>query len=84
MASLSAAGKSATIAEVPEEMSSRMLLPDFLTEQDGEIRLAGSRIGLAHVMRAYQRGDAAEMIALRFPTIVLATVHKIIGYYLEN
>ena len=61
-----------------------MQLPDFLIEQDGEIRLAGSRIGLAHVVRAYQRGDTAEMIALRFPTLPLVLIHKVIAYYLDN
>ena len=61
-----------------------MQLPEFLVEQDGEVRLAGSRIGLAHVVRAYQRGDTAEMIALKFPTLSLALIHKVIAYYLDN
>jgi uncharacterized protein (DUF433 family) len=61
-----------------------MPLPDFLVEQDGEVRLVGSRIGLAHVVRAYQHGDTVEMIALRFPTLPLALIHKVIAYYLDN
>ena len=46
-----------------------MSLPPFLVEQSGEIRLSGSRIGLAHLVRSYRRGNPAEMIALEFPTI---------------
>jgi uncharacterized protein (DUF433 family) len=61
-----------------------MPLPDFLVEQDGELRLSGSRIGLTHVVRAYQRGDTAEMLALRFPSLHLALIHKVLGYYLDN
>lgn len=61
-----------------------MHLPEFLVEQDSEIRLAGSRIGMAHIVHAYQRGDTAEMIALRFPTLSLSLIHKVIAWYLDN
>lgn len=61
-----------------------MTLPDFLHEQDGEIRLADSRIGLAHVVRLYETGAGAEMICLEFPTLPLSLVHKVIAFYLEH
>jgi uncharacterized protein (DUF433 family) len=61
-----------------------MTLPEFLHEQDGEIRLVGSRIGLAHVVRLYQTGETAEMICLEFPSLPLSQVHKVIGFYLEH
>jgi uncharacterized protein (DUF433 family) len=61
-----------------------MELPDFLAHQDGEIRLAGSRVGLAHIVRAYRCGDSAEMIALHYPTVSLAHVHKVVAFFLEN
>ena len=62
-----------------------MNLPEYLTrDPHGEIRLTGQRIGLAHVVRAYQRGEGAEMIALRFPTLPLAAIHRVIAFYLEN
>lgn len=62
-----------------------MILPDFLIDHpDGEIRLTGHRIGLAHVVREYNRGGTAELIAVRFPTLPLALVHKVIAFYLEN
>ena len=62
-----------------------MNLPDFLTrEDDGEINITGTRIGLYHFLFYYNEGESAEQLALRYPHIPLATVHKVIAYYLEN
>jgi uncharacterized protein (DUF433 family) len=61
-----------------------MDLPDFLTESDGEIRFAGHRIGLEHLVDAYNEGDSAEMLASRYPTLSLSLVHRAIAYYLDN
>lgn len=61
-----------------------MNLPDFLTNADGDIRLSGHRIGLYHVVCAYNDGESAEMIACRYPTLPLSLVHKVIAFYLEN
>jgi uncharacterized protein (DUF433 family) len=62
-----------------------MNLPDFLTrEDDGEINVTGTRIGLYHFLFYYNEGESAEQLALRYPHIPLATVHKVIAFYLEN
>jgi uncharacterized protein (DUF433 family) len=62
-----------------------MQLPDFLTAaRDGEIRLAGHRIGLLHVVEHYNDGDSAEMLASRYTSLPLALVHKVIAFYLDN
>lgn len=62
-----------------------MDLPDFLTRTEhGGIRMAGSRIGLEHVVEEFVRGASAEMIAARYPTLGLAHVYKAIAFYLEN
>jgi uncharacterized protein (DUF433 family) len=62
-----------------------MNLPDFLSSDDGGFIFAtGHRIGLHDVLRLYNEGHSAEMIAAHFPTLPLALVHKIIGFYLEN
>ena len=50
----------------------------------GEIRFVGSRIDLYHVVEVYNQGFSAEMIAGQFPTLPLALIHKVIGFYLEN
>jgi uncharacterized protein (DUF433 family) len=60
-------------------------LPEFLTQaQDGEIRLAGHRIGLYHLIEHYNEGETAEMLACRYPSLPLALVHKVLAFYLEN
>lgn len=62
-----------------------MNLPDFLKrEPSGEIRFAGHRIGLFHLVQYYNEGYSAEMLAGQFPDIALATLHKAIAFYLEN
>lgn len=61
-----------------------MELPNFLLQTDGEIRVAGHRIGLENLVDAYNEGDSAEMIASRYPTLSLPLVHRLIAFYLEN
>ncbi len=61
-----------------------MDLPDFLTESEGEIRIAGHRLELEHLVDAYNNGDSAEMLASRFPTLSLSLVHRVIAFYLDH
>ena len=63
-----------------------MILPHFLQREAGEefIRLAGHRIGLAHVVRLYNEGISAEMISTYFPTLELPLVYRVITFYFEN
>jgi uncharacterized protein (DUF433 family) len=60
-----------------------MILPDFLTRADGEIRLAGYRIGLYSVMRLYREGNTAEQIAEEFE-LEPALVNKVLAFSQEN
>lgn len=61
-----------------------MNLPDFLTQDDGEVRVTGTRVGLFHLLSDYNEGDSAETLAEQYPTVPLATVHKVVAFYLEN
>lgn len=61
-----------------------MPLPDFLTRVDGELRITGHRISLPDILFEYNRGLSAEELALRFPTLKLATIHKAIAFYLDH
>ena len=62
-----------------------MQLPEFLHLVDGkEFRIVGHRIALHHIVKAYNDGYSAEMIAATFPTIPLATVYRVLAFYLEN
>lgn len=62
-----------------------MILPDFLCANEfGEISLTGHRVGLYHIVSDYNDGYSVEMLACAYPTLQLATIHKVIGFYLEN
>ena len=59
--------------------------PDFLVPSvQGEILLQGHRIGLQHVVHYYNEGYSPEMLVGQFPTLSLALIHKVIGFYLEH
>jgi uncharacterized protein (DUF433 family) len=62
-----------------------MDLPGFLTaDQDGQVHCTGHRIGLVDIVYYYNEGYSPEMIVGQFPTLPLALVYKVIGFYLEN
>jgi hypothetical protein len=62
-----------------------MNLPEFLTQDDhGYIHLLGHRVGLENIVHFYLEGDSAEMLHLRFPSVPLPLVHKVLAFYLEN
>jgi uncharacterized protein (DUF433 family) len=62
-----------------------MILPDFLVRDEyDEIRIRGTRVSLCDILFDYNQGESAESIALQFPRIPLAMVHKVIAFYLEN
>lgn len=60
-------------------------LPDVLHVTEGDnVRIRGHRVGLIHIVEAYDGGYTAESIATFFPTVSLSTIHKIIAYYLDH
>lgn len=62
-----------------------MSLPEFLTQDsDGYIHVTGHRIGLQDVVYYYNQGHSPEMLVEVFPTLSLAVIHKVLGYYLEH
>jgi uncharacterized protein (DUF433 family) len=61
-----------------------MTLPDFLSDDDGWIHVTGHRIGLHELIHFYNEGFSAEMLMGAFPTLPLATIHKVLAFYLEN
>ena len=67
-------------------MSSASLpdLPDFLTEADGEVRLKGHRIGLVDLLYFYREGYTPEMLAAHYPSLTLAEIHYVLGFYHQH
>lgn len=55
-----------------------------MTDVDGVIRVGGTRVRLDTVVFAYNDGATAEEIVEQYPSLKLADVHVVIGYYLEN
>ena len=65
---------------VPIEPIQVAPLLDILAPDD--IRIHGHRIGIEHIVFAFNRGETAEEIVQRFPGLDLRTVYTLIAYYL--
>jgi uncharacterized protein (DUF433 family) len=63
---------------------SDMQLPDFLNKADDEIRLTGHRIRLIEVAQRYEEGFSVEGIVEFYPTLNLALIHKVVGFFLDH
>ncbi len=60
-------------------------LPEFLTEaEDGDIVLAGHRIGLHHLVERYNEGFSPEMLVCQYPSLPLSLVHRVLAFYLDQ
>jgi uncharacterized protein (DUF433 family) len=56
----------------------------YIDQQDGALRIAGTRVGLDCIVGHFQEERSPEQIAHSFPTVTLAQVYGAIAYYLEN
>jgi uncharacterized protein (DUF433 family) len=54
------------------------------TDADGTIRVSNTRVTLDSIVTAFKEGATAEEIAQQYPTVRLADVYYIIGYYLHK
>ena len=54
------------------------------TDEAGVMRVAGTRVSLDSVVHAFDEGATPEEIAQDFPTLELAAVYSVLGYYLQN
>jgi uncharacterized protein (DUF433 family) len=66
-----------------------MLLADpvpvpLQTDEDGAVRVGGTRVTLDTVVAAFQDGATAEEIAEQFPAVALPDVYAVIAYYLRH
>lgn len=53
-------------------------------DQDGVLRVDDTRVSLDSVIFAFNDGATPEEIVQQYPTLNLADVYAIIGYYLQN
>jgi uncharacterized protein (DUF433 family) len=54
------------------------------TDQDGVVRVGNTRVTLDTVITAFKEGATAEEIVTQYPTLPLAEVYAVIGYYLHR
>src|SRR5919206_2846322 len=53
-------------------------------DEAGVLRVNGTRVSLDSVIYAFDEGATAEEIAQAYPTLDLAAIYSVIGYYLQN
>src|SRR5437868_4553139 len=58
--------------------------PIPLEAKDGVMRVSGTRVPLDTIVHKFEEGATPEEIALRFPSLKLADIYSIIGYYLRR
>src|SRR5262245_28243399 len=56
--------------------------PPFQTDDDGVMRVGGTRVRLETVIEAYHNGCSAEEILLKYPSLKLPDIYAVITYYL--
>lgn len=54
------------------------------TDTDGVVRVGGTRVTLDTIVYAFEEGATAEEIAQQYPSLHLADVYAVIGYYLRQ
>ncbi len=54
------------------------------TDADGVSRVGKTRVTLDTIVAAFSEGATAEEIAQQYPTVLLADIYTIIGYYLRR
>ena len=71
------AGAAAPLAAPVEQIPLRI-------DPHGVVRVGTSRVTLETLVNVYRQGATAEAIAERFPTLALADVYAVLGYYLRH
>ena len=53
-------------------------------DTDGVLRVGGTRVTLDTIVAAFEEGATAEEIVYQYPSLRLADVYSVIGYYLQR
>lgn len=56
----------------------------LVTDTEGVIRVSNTRVTLDTIVQAFANGATAEEIAYRYPSVPLADIYYVIGYYLRR
>ena len=58
--------------------------PPLAIDPDGVVRVADTRVTLDTLVLAFRDGATAEEIVQQYPSLTLADVYAVIGYYLQR
>jgi uncharacterized protein (DUF433 family) len=58
--------------------------PPLVANEDGVIRVAGTRVQLETIVVAFDAGATAEDVAQQYASLELADVYSVISYLLDN
>ena len=64
-------------------LETKQILP-ISVEEDGSWKVTGTRVTVEVLIDLFKRGSTPEQILDDYPTIPLASIYEIIGYYLSN
>lgn len=53
-------------------------------DENGVVRIRGSRVRLDSVVYAFNQGATAEEILQQYPSLALSEIYATIGYYLQH
>jgi uncharacterized protein (DUF433 family) len=56
--------------------------PPIQADNDGILRVGGTRVRLETIINAFKNGSVAEEILLKYPSLNLTDIYAVITYYL--
>src|SRR5205823_14630188 len=56
----------------------------LIADEDGVVRVAGTRVRLDTVVYAFNQGASAEEILQQYPSLALSDIYATISYYLQH
>src|SRR5436190_9022462 len=56
----------------------------LVTDEDGVVRVGGTRVRLDTVIYAFNQGASAEEILQQYPSLALSDIYATISYYLQH
>src|SRR5579872_3922851 len=56
----------------------------LVTDRDGVVRVGGTRVPLDTIVAAFREGLTVEEIVPQYPSLPLAEVYLVIGYFLNH
>ena len=69
------------------QVMSRKITTDpapLITDEDGVVRVGGTRVRLDTVVYAFNQGATAEEILQQYPSLALSDIYATISYYLQH